>query len=419
MSDRLERLKHSDPILYDICQRELQRQRKGLELIASESFVPAEVLELQGSVLTNKTAEGYPGKRYHAGCAVMDDMERLGVERAKALFGAEHANIQPLGGSSANQAVYFSVLQPGDTILGMKLDQGGHLTHGYSMNFSGKTYTFFDYGLDPVTETIDYESVERLAQLHKPKMIVAGASAYPRLIDYERLGSIAKSAGAYLFVDIAHIAGLIAGGVIPSPVPHADFVTSTTTKTLAGARGGFILCREKYAKAVDSAVFPGIQGSMHMHTMAAKAFTFGYAMTDAFKAYAKQVVENAAALGEALEERGFRLVSGGTDNHLLLVDLRTKKLTGKHFEQVLESVGITVNKNMIPQDPEKPMVTSGVRVGVTAMTIKGMGTSEMREIAELMTRVADHHENPEVLNEVSKAVAALAERFPLYEGFLD
>ena len=419
MSDRLERLKHSDPVLHEICQRELQRQRKGLELIASESFVPAEVLELQGSVLTNKTAEGYPGKRYHAGCAVMDDMERLGVERAKALFGAEHANIQPLGGSSANQAVYFSVLQPGDRILGMKLDQGGHLTHGYSMNFSGRTYTFFDYGLDPVTETIDYESVERLAQLHKPKMIVAGASAYPRLIDYERLGSIAKSAGAYLFVDIAHIAGLIAGGVIPSPVPVADFVTSTTTKTLAGARGGFILCREKYAKAVDSAVFPGIQGSMHMHTMAAKAFTFGYAMTDAFKAYAKQVVENAAALGEALEERGFRLVSGGTDNHLLLVDLRTKKLTGKHFEQVLESVGITVNKNMIPQDPEKPMVTSGVRVGVTAMTIKGMGTSEMREIAELMTRVADHHENPEVLNEVSKAVVALAERFPLYEGFLD
>jgi len=419
VSDRLEKLKHSDPILYEICQRELKRQRKGLELIASESFVPAEVLELQGSVLTNKTAEGYPGKRYHAGCAVMDDMERLGVERAKALFGAEHANIQPLGGSSANQAVYFSVLQPGDTILGMKLDQGGHLTHGYSMNFSGKTYTFFDYGLDPVTETIDYESVERLAQLHKPKMIVAGASAYPRLIDYERLGSIAKSAGAYLFVDIAHIAGLIAGGVIPSPVPHADFVTSTTTKTLAGARGGFILCREKYAKVVDSAVFPGIQGSMHMHTMAAKAFTFGYAMTDAFKAYAKQVVENAAALGEALEERGFRLVSGGTDNHLLLVDLRTKKLTGKHFEQVLESVGITVNKNMIPQDPEKPMVTSGVRVGVTAMTIKGMGTSEMREIAELMTRVADHHENPEILNEVSKAVVTLAERFPLYEGFLD
>lgn len=419
MSDRLERLKHSDPVLYEICQRELQRQRKGLELIASESFVPAEVLELQGSVLTNKTAEGYPGKRYHAGCAVMDDMERLGVERAKALFGAEHANIQPLGGSSANQAVYFSVLQPGDRILGMKLDQGGHLTHGYSMNFSGRTYTFFDYGLDPVTETIDYESVERLAQLHRPKMIVAGASAYPRLIDYERLAGIAKSAGAYLFVDIAHIAGLIAAGVIPSPVPHADFVTSTTTKTLAGARGGFILCREKYAKAVDSAVFPGIQGSMHMHTMAAKAFTFGYAMTDAFKTYAKQVVENAAALGEALEEKGFRLVSGGTDNHLLLVDLRTKKLTGKRFEQVLESVGITVNKNMIPQDPEKPMVTSGVRVGVTAMTIKGMGGSEMREIAELMTRVADHHENPEVLKEVGQAVVALAERFPLYEGFLD
>jgi len=419
VSDRLERLKHSDPVLYEICQRELQRQRKGLELIASESFVPAEVLELQGSVLTNKTAEGYPGKRYHAGCAVMDDMERLGVERAKALFGSEHANIQPLGGSSANQAVYFSVLQPGDRILGMKLDQGGHLTHGYSMNFSGRTYTFFDYGLDPVTETIDYESVERLAQLHRPKMIVAGASAYPRLIDYERLGRIASAAGAYLFVDIAHIAGLIAGGVIPSPVPHADFVTSTTTKTLAGARGGFILCKEMYAKAVDSAVFPGIQGSMHMHTMAAKAFTFGYAMTDTFKTYAKKVVDNAAALGEALEERGFRLVSGGTDNHLLLLDLRTKKLTGRRFEQVLESVGITVNKNMIPQDPEKPMVTSGVRVGVTAMTIKGMGPQEMREIAELMTRVADHHENTEVLNAVRQAVVALAERFPLYEGFLD
>lgn len=419
MTERLERLKHSDPVLYEICQRELKRQRKGLEMIASESFVPAEILELQGSVLTNKTAEGYPGKRYHAGCGVMDDMERLGVERAKALFGAEHANIQPLGGSGANQAVYFSVLQPGDRILGMKLDQGGHLTHGYPMNFSGRTYTFFEYGLDPVTETIDYESVERLAAQHKPKMIVAGASAYPRLIDYERLGSIAKSAGAYLFADIAHVAGLIAGGVIPSPVPYADFVTSTTTKTLAGARGGFILCRGQYAKAIDSAVFPGIQGSMHMHTMAAKAFTFGYAMTDAFKLYAKQVVENAAALGEALEERGFRLVSGGTDNHLLLLDLRTKKLSGKRFEQVLESVGITVNKNMIPQDPEKPMVTSGVRVGVTAMTIKGLGPEEMREIAKLMERVADHHEDLEVLNEVRRDVEALAERFPLYEGFLD
>lgn len=419
MTERLERLKHSDPVLYEICQRELKRQRKGLEMIASESFVPAEILELQGSVLTNKTAEGYPGKRYHAGCGVMDDMERLGVERAKALFGAEHANIQPLGGSGANQAVYFSVLQPGDRILGMKLDQGGHLTHGYPMNFSGRTYTFFEYGLDPVTETIDYESVERLAAQHKPKMIVAGASAYPRLIDYERLGSIAKSAGAYLFADIAHVAGLIAGGVIPSPVPYADFVTSTTTKTLAGARGGFILCRAQYAKAIDSAVFPGIQGSMHMHTMAAKAFTFGYAMTDAFKLYAKRVVENAAALGEALEERGFRLVSGGTDNHLLLLDLRTKKLSGKRFEQVLESVGITVNKNMIPQDPEKPMVTSGVRVGVTAMTIKGLGPDEMREIAKLMERVADHHEDLEVLNEVRRDVEALAERFPLYEGFLD
>lgn len=419
MAERLEYLKHSDPQLYEICQRELRRQRKGLELIASESFVPPEIMELQGSVLTNKTAEGYPGKRYHAGCSVMDDMERLGIERAKRLFGAEHANIQPLGGSSANQAVYFSVLKPGDKILGMKLDQGGHLTHGYAMNFSGRTYEFYDYGLDPVTETIDYESVEGLANQYKPKMIVAGASAYPRRIDYERLSRIAKSVNAYFFVDIAHIAGLVAAGVIPSPVPYADFVTSTTTKTLAGARGGFILCKEAYAKAVDQAVFPGIQGSMHMHTMAAKAFTFGYAMTDQFKAYAQNVLNNAAALGEALEEQGFRLVSGGTDNHLLLLDLRPKKLTGKRYEAVLESVGITVNKNMIPMDPEKPLVTSGVRVGVTAMTIKGMGPGEMREIAGLMARVAEHHDQPEALQRISEDVEALAERFPLYEGFLD
>ena len=419
MAERLEYLKHSDPQLYDICRRELSRQRKGLELIASESFVPPEIMELQGSVLTNKTAEGYPGKRYHAGCGVMDDMERLGIKRAKALFGAEHANLQPLGGSSANQAVYFSVLKPGDRVLGMKLDQGGHLTHGYAMNFSGRTYEFYDYGLDPVTETIDYESVERLANQHRPKMIVAGASAYPRCIDYERLAQIAKSVDAYFFVDIAHIAGLVAAGVIPSPVPYADFVTSTTTKTLAGARGGFILCREAYAKAVDQAVFPGIQGSMHMHTMAAKAFTFGYAMTEHFKTYARNVLNNAAALGEALEEKGFRLVSGGTDNHLLLLDLRSKKLTGKRYEQILESVGITVNKNMIPMDPEKPMVTSGIRVGVTAMTIKGMGPGEMREIAALMTRVAEGHDQPEALKRIRMDVETLAERFPLYEGFLD
>lgn len=417
MADRLENLKHSDPVLYDICRRELQRQRKGLELIASESFVPVEILELQGSVLTNKTAEGYPGMRYHAGCAVMDEMERLGVERAKTLFGAEHANIQPLSGSSANQAVYFSVLQNGDKVLGMKLDHGGHLTHGYPLNFSGRTYTFIEYGLDPVTETLDYDEVARLAERHQPRMIVAGASAYPRLIDYKRLGEIAKAAGAYLFVDMAHIAGLVAGGVIPSPVPHADFVTSTTTKTMAGARGGFILCRETYAKAIDRAVFPGVQGSMHMHTMAAKAFSFGYAMTPAFKDYSRRVLENSAALGEALEAEGFRLVCGGTDNHLLLVDLRTKGLTGKRFEGLLESAGITVNKNMIPADPEKPMVTSGIRVGVTAMTLKGMGKAEMREIAGLISRVADHPDSPEALDAVAKEVVALAERFPLYEDF--
>jgi glycine hydroxymethyltransferase len=301
----------------------------------------------------------------------------------------------------------------------MRLDQGGHLTHGYPMNFSGKTYHFIEYGVHPDTETLDYDSVERLAIEHRPKMIVAGASAYPRAIDYERLGKIAKAVGAYFFVDMAHVAGLIAAGVLPSPVPHADFVTSTTTKTLAGARGGFILCRGEFAKAIDRAVFPGVQGSMHMHVMAAKTFSFGRAMTEAFKDYGRRVVENAKALGEALENHGFRLVSGGTDNHMLLVDLRPKGITGKKFEKLLEQVGITVNKNMIPFDPEKPMVTSGVRVGVTAMTIKGMGPGEMALIADMMRRVAEYPEDPDIQAQISDEVIRLAKSFPLYEGYFE
>lgn len=419
MKNRMSNLMISDPNLFDICNRELRRERQGLEMIASESFVPVEIMELQGSILTNKTAEGYPGKRYHAGCQVLDEMEQLGIERAKLLFGAEHANIQPLSGSSANQAVYFSVLAHGDTVLGMRLDQGGHLTHGYPMNFSGKTYNFIEYGVCPETEMLDYENVERLASVHRPKMIVAGASAYPRIIEYDRLSRIAKSVGAYFFVDMAHVAGLVAAGVLPSPVPHADFVTSTTTKTLAGARGGFILCKADYAKAIDRAVFPGVQGSMHMHVMAAKTFTFGRAMTDDFRNYGQRVVINAKALGIALEKSGFRLVTGGTDNHMLLVDLRSKGLTGKRFEKLLENVGITVNKNMIPFDPERPNVTSGVRIGVTAMTIKGMGPDEMIQIADLMKCIAEHPSDEAIQSGIAEKVIQLASQFPLYEGYFE
>ena len=419
MKKRMPALQQSDPVLFDMCARELNRQRNSLEMIASESFVPPEIMELQGSVFTNKTTEGYPGKRYHAGCQVADDMERLAISRAKELFGSQHANVQPHCGSTANQAVYFSVLNPGDAILGMSLDQGGHLTHGHPLNFSGKTYRTLFYGCHPSTETIDYEEIERLAKAHRPKMVVAGGSAYPRVIDYERIASIARSVDAYFMVDMAHVAGLVAGGVHPNPVEHADFVTSTTTKTMAGARGGFILCREPFAKAVDQAVFPGVQGSLHLQIMAAKAFSFGRAMTEEFKIYTRNVVSNARALGEALNRRGMRLVSGGTDNHLLLVDLRSVGLTGAVFEKALDSVGITVNKNMIPFDPEKPMVTSGVRIGVTAMTIKGMGEAEMEEIAGLIHQVALHHGNAEVNDQVSSQVQELANRFPLYGDYME
>lgn len=419
MIHKMKMLQSSDPVLFDICKTEFERQKSSIELIASESFVPMEIMELQGSILTNKTTEGYPGKRYHAGCKVIDEMENLAITRAKTLFGAEHANIQPHCGSSANQAVYLSVMKPNDTILGMSLDQGGHLTHGHKLNFSGKTYNFFEYGCNRETETIDYEQLEATAKDVKPKMIVAGASAYPRFIDYERISKIAKSVDAYFFVDMAHVAGLVAAGVHPSPVPYADFVTSTTTKTLAGARGGFILCKEKYAKDIDRAVFPGVQGSPHLQIMAAKAFTFGRAMTEEFKTYAKKVVTNSKALGEALTQRGFRLVSGGTDNHLLLVDLRSVGLTGVQFEKSLEKAGITVNKNMIPFDPEKPMVSSGVRIGVAAVTIKGMGPAEMVELAALIDSVAKHHENESAIQAVSEKVTELSKRFPMYNGYIE
>lgn len=419
MENKMKTLQTSDPVLFDICKAEFERQKGSIELIASESFVPMEIMELQGSILTNKTTEGYPGKRYHAGCKVIDEMESLAIKRAKTLFGAEHANIQPHCGSSANQAVYLSVMKPNDTILGMSLDQGGHLTHGHKLNFSGKTYNFFEYGCNRETETIDYEQLEATAKEVQPKMIVAGASAYPRFIDYERISKIAKSVDAYFFVDMAHVAGLVAAGVHPSPVPYADFVTSTTTKTLAGARGGFILCKEKYAKDIDRAVFPGVQGSPHLQIMAAKAFTFGRAMTEEFKTYAKNVVTNSKALGDALTERGFRLVSGGTDNHLLLVDLRSVGLTGIQFEKSLEKAGITVNKNMIPFDPEKPMVSSGVRIGVAAVTIKGMGPAEMEELATLIDTVAKHHGDEGVIQAVSEKVAELSKRFPMYTGYIE
>lgn len=415
----LPTVKENDIVMYNIVVEELERQRTGIEMIASESYVPTPVLELQGSILTNKTTEGFPGHRYHAGCRVIDKAETLGIERAKELFKAEYANIQPHSGSHANQCVYAATLEPGDTVLGMKLDQGGHLTHGAKVNFSGKIYNFISYGLDKETEKIDYEEIERLAKENNPKMIVAGASSYPRIIDYEKISAIAKSVNALFLVDMAHIAGLVAAEVIPSPVPYADFVSSTTTKTLAGARGGFVLCKEEFGKKLDKACFPGVQGSAHLHIMAAKAYTFKNAMTKEYKDCMKRVVKNAQKLGQVLEKNGFRNVTGGTDNHMLVVDLRSKKLTGVQFEKALEYVGITVNKNMIPYDPEKPMVTSGVRIGTTAATIKGMKENEMELIGNMMAEVADNVGNYQLLDKVKEQVLELSLKFPLYKGYFE
>lgn len=405
-------LKKSDPKVMEIIELEIQRQREHIELIASENFVSPQVMEAMGSQLTNKYAEGYPRKRYYGGCEYVDMVEDLARERLKKLFDAEHANVQPHSGSNANIGVYFAVLKPGDKVLGMNLSQGGHLTHGSPVNISGVYYNFVDYGVDEKTETIDYEEVRKIALREKPKMIVAGASAYPRIIDFKKFREVADEVGAYLMVDMAHIAGLVAAGLHPNPVPYADFVTTTTHKTLRGPRGGAILCKEKYAKMIDKAIFPGIQGGPLMHVIAAKAVSFGEALEDSFKEYQKQIIKNAKVLADSLKEKGFRLVSGGTDNHLILLDVRTKGLTGKKAEEMLEEVNVTTNKNTIPFDPESPFITSGIRIGTPAVTTRGMKEEEMKEIAEIIDLALDENNDRE---EVRNRVLELCSRFPLYE----
>lgn len=403
-----------DPELYDAIQNELKRQQNSIELIASENFVSHAVMEAQGSVLTNKYAEGYPGRRYYGGCEFVDVAENLARERAKALFGADHANVQPHSGAQANMAVYFTVLEHGDTVLGMNLSHGGHLTHGSPVNFSGIQYNFVEYGVDEETHRIDYDDVREKALKYKPKLIVAGGSAYPRTIDFAKFREIADAVGAYLMVDMAHIAGLVAAGLHPNPVSYADFVTTTTHKTLRGPRGGMILCKEEFAKKIDKSVFPGIQGGPLMHVIAAKAIALGEALTEDFKTYSKNIVANAKRLGEALQKEGLQLVSGGTDNHLLLVDLRPIGLTGKVAEKVLDEVGITVNKNTIPFDPEGPMTTSGIRIGTPAVTTRGFGLEEMDEIGSIIGSVLKNHEDEKILEAARKRVAAITEKFPLY-----
>lgn len=401
-----------DPEVSAAMEKELERQRRNLELIASENIVSPAVMAAMGSVLTNKYAEGLPHKRYYGGCEYVDVVEEIAIDRAKKLFGAKFANVQPHSGAQANTAVYFALLQPGDTVLGMSLAHGGHLTHGSPVNISGKYFNFVSYGLGD-DETIDYDKVAALAKKHKPKMIVAGASAYPRIIDFPKLAEIAKSVGAYLMVDMAHIAGLVAAGVHPSPVPYADITTTTTHKTLRGPRGGLILCNdEELAKKINKAVFPGTQGGPLMHVIAGKAVCFGEAMKPEFKEYGKHIVENAQALAKGLVQRGFNLVSGGTDNHLMLVDLRPFSITGKELEHRLDEVYITVNKNAIPNDPEKPFVTSGIRVGTPAVTTRGLGVAEMEQIAECMYLTATQFDKAD---EIREMVTAICKQYPLYE----
>jgi len=407
-------LAQSDPEIASAIANETRRQAHGLELIASENFVSSAVLEAAGSVMTNKYAEGYPGKRYYGGCEFVDIAESLAITRAKKLFGADHANVQPHSGAQANMSVYLTLLKPGDTVLGMNLAHGGHLTHGHPLNFSGKLYTIVPYGVRKDDERIDYEEFEKLAEQHKPKMIIVGASAYPRVIDFARMGAVAKRVGAPLMVDMAHIAGLVAGGVHPSPVPHAEFVTTTTHKTLRGPRGGMVLCRESYAKDLDRTVFPGVQGGPLMHIIAAKAVCFKEAATPEFAAYQKQVVKNAARLASALKTEGFRIVSGGTDNHIVLVDVFSKNITGKVAEGALNAAGITVNKNAIPFDQNPPMVASGIRLGTPAVTTRGMGEAEMDLIAEYVCRVLASPEDQTVLVTVKSEVETLCRKFPLY-----
>jgi glycine hydroxymethyltransferase len=412
-------LAETDPEIAQAIRDEVHRQNSGLELIASENFVSRAVLEAAGSVLTNKYAEGYPGRRYYGGCEFVDVAERAAIERAKALFGAQHANVQPHSGTQANMAVYFTLLKPGDTVLGMNLAHGGHLTHGHPLNFSGKLYAIVAYGVRRDDERIDYDELDRLAEERKPKMIMVGASAYPRVIDFPRIRQTADRVGAAVVTDMAHIAGLVAAGVHPSPVPHSEFVTSTTHKTLRGPRAGFVLCRESYAKELDKAAFPGVQGGPLMHIIAAKAVCFRLAAEPAFAAYQRQIVANAATLANVLSSAGFRLVSGGTDNHLMLVDVFSKGLTGKVAEAALGKAGMTVNKNAIPFDQNPPMVASGIRVGTPAVTTRGMREREMEVIGEFITRALKSPEDDQVLRTVRDEVEALCRKFPLYPESLE
>jgi len=407
-------LQQLDPEIYEAIQAELNRERNGLELIASENFVSRAVLQAQGCIMTNKYAEGYPNKRYYGGCQEVDKAELLAIDRAKQLFGAEHANVQPHCGSSANMGVYFAMLEIGDTILGMKLAHGGHLTHGSPVSFSGKFYNIVPYGVKRETGTIDYDELARLAKEHRPKMIVAGASAYPRVIDFPRFRQVADSVGALLMVDMAHIAGLVATGLHPSPVPHSDFVTTTTHKTLRGPRAGMILCKQEYAAVLDKTIMPGIQGGPLMHIIAAKAVCLKEAMAPEFKAYQQRIVDNAQALAQGLTARGFELVSGGTDNHLMLVNLNNRNLTGKEAETRLGEVEITVNKNMVPFDERSPMVTSGMRIGTPAVSTRGMAPAEMAQIAEIIDQALSDRYDDRVRQELRTRVRALCDRFPLY-----
>jgi len=401
-----------DEEIYSLVEKELEREQDGIELIASENFASEAVMEAMGSYLTNKYAEGYPSKRYYGGCQVVDEVEELAIERAKKIFGAEHANVQPHSGSQANMAVYFTILKPGDTVLGMNLSHGGHLTHGSAVNFSGRLYNFVSYGVNKETERIDYEEVRRLALEYKPKLIVAGASAYSRIIDFKKLKEICDEVAAYFMVDMAHIAGLVATGAHPSPVPYADFVTSTTHKTLRGPRGGLILCKEKYAKALDKNIFPGIQGGPLMHTIAAKAVCFKEALQPEFKEYIDRVVKNCKVLAEELVKYDFKLVSNGSDNHLILIDLNNKDITGKDAEKRLDSIGITVNKNTVPNETKSPFVTSGIRIGTAAVTTRGFDEEDMKEVAALINDAIENKD--EDLSSLKNRVKALCSKHPLY-----
>jgi glycine hydroxymethyltransferase len=413
-SSMLRTLAEVDPEIAEAIRNERHRQNSGIELIASENFVSRAVLEAAGSVLTNKYAEGYPGRRYYGGCEFVDVVERAAIARAKALFGADHANVQPHSGAQANMAVYFALLKPGDTVLGMNLAHGGHLTHGHPLNFSGKLYTIVPYGVRQSDERIDYDELDRLADEHKPKMIIVGASAYPRVIDFARIRAAGNRVGAAVMTDMAHIAGLVAAGIHPSPVPHSDFVTTTTHKTLRGPRAGMVLCREQHAKELDKAVFPGVQGGPLMHVIAAKAACFKEAAEPAFKEYQQQIVANAKRLATLLSDAGFRLVSGGTDNHLMLVDVFSKGITGKQAEAALGKAGITVNRNAIPFDRNPPTVASGIRVGTPAVTTRGMREAEMETIGDLIARALKTPEDDGALTMIRMEVETLCRKFPLY-----